>query len=370
MIGKMQFIVTSTVLPSDGFLAHYGIEGMRWGLRRFQNADGTLTPEGRERYHRAIARSVEKHRMLNDRDNNSKSVISAIHYARRNRNVNRVAKEIESVDSSSRERARANKAAAKARELEEKIIGRYGAIDKAPRRQASTLAELYAECDNAEKLAEAFYKELSDKHHEELMRATLKDMKVDVLDDGLEFLDAYLGGDPRATYDVPTLKDKIRDRIINGRQNTSKTVEVPEAEPEYIDKVKTKDGDTRYFYDKDELKVYKDRKSKSNEKNPDHLIKDTGAKDRKSISESERELGMAYANMRNNSKTDEEKDLKVASWEKARDKDLWNLDFLEAVQNSKILHKHNKVELLTEYAKFLDDPNDYWKNGRKKLEEV
>jgi hypothetical protein len=32
------------------YLAHYGIKGMRWGIRRFENADGTLTPAGKRRY--------------------------------------------------------------------------------------------------------------------------------------------------------------------------------------------------------------------------------------------------------------------------------------------------------------------------------
>ena len=32
------------------FLMHYGIKGQRWGVRRFQNEDGTLTEEGRNRY--------------------------------------------------------------------------------------------------------------------------------------------------------------------------------------------------------------------------------------------------------------------------------------------------------------------------------
>lgn len=31
-------------------LAHHGIKGQRWGIRRFQNEDGSLTPEGRARY--------------------------------------------------------------------------------------------------------------------------------------------------------------------------------------------------------------------------------------------------------------------------------------------------------------------------------
>lgn len=31
-------------------LYHHGIKGQRWGIRRYQNLDGTLTPAGRERY--------------------------------------------------------------------------------------------------------------------------------------------------------------------------------------------------------------------------------------------------------------------------------------------------------------------------------
>ena len=31
-------------------LAHHGIKGQKWGIRRFQNQDGSLTEEGRERY--------------------------------------------------------------------------------------------------------------------------------------------------------------------------------------------------------------------------------------------------------------------------------------------------------------------------------
>lgn len=32
------------------YLAHHGIRGMKWGIRRFQNADGTLTDAGKRKY--------------------------------------------------------------------------------------------------------------------------------------------------------------------------------------------------------------------------------------------------------------------------------------------------------------------------------
>lgn len=35
---------------SENELAHYGVRGQKWGVRRFQNPDGTLTAEGKARY--------------------------------------------------------------------------------------------------------------------------------------------------------------------------------------------------------------------------------------------------------------------------------------------------------------------------------
>ena len=35
---------------NDYRLYHHGILGQKWGVRRFQNADGTLTAEGKKRY--------------------------------------------------------------------------------------------------------------------------------------------------------------------------------------------------------------------------------------------------------------------------------------------------------------------------------
>lgn len=44
----------------NGVLYHHGIRGMRWGHRRFQNKDGTLTEAGKRRYASSIAKASRR----------------------------------------------------------------------------------------------------------------------------------------------------------------------------------------------------------------------------------------------------------------------------------------------------------------------
>jgi hypothetical protein len=41
-------------------LKHYGILGMKWGIRRYRNKDGSLTPAGKKRYDRDIQDNLSK----------------------------------------------------------------------------------------------------------------------------------------------------------------------------------------------------------------------------------------------------------------------------------------------------------------------
>lgn len=61
---------------SHGYLVHHGIIGQKWGVRRYQNADGSLTEAGKNRRNQSVytAKDLSKkydlldNRMYNDND--------------------------------------------------------------------------------------------------------------------------------------------------------------------------------------------------------------------------------------------------------------------------------------------------------------
>lgn len=51
----------------DNELRHYGVLGMKWGRRKYQNRDGTLTPAGKKRYNNELSKIKNEQKILKNK---------------------------------------------------------------------------------------------------------------------------------------------------------------------------------------------------------------------------------------------------------------------------------------------------------------
>lgn len=279
---------------SEDYLAHHGILGMKLGVRRYQNKDGSYTELGRKHYGHEKRQSQKQYGGLFTKKTPEEKTAAQERKARSK--INALKRQIEeNEDEILRNSSSADEYAKKAEEHRAIAAGYQKKSDEYTR--ANNTLEWFN--SNHSRKIQKLEKEI-----EKLQQKKMSEVKADpdILDDtirkakdsGVDFGDDPAPVRPKRSYDPERSETTLRDYAKSG-------------------------------------KVEKEMKSE-------------------------------FDKMRNNSKSDEEKDRKVASWEKARDKDLWDLNFLEAVQNSKALHEGDTTTLLREYAKYLDHPTEYFEN--------
>ena len=64
------------ILRADNYIEHHGVKGMHWGIRRYQNKDGSLTPAGQKR----LANKLEKYSQYRPEYRNRKMINKIMKY--------------------------------------------------------------------------------------------------------------------------------------------------------------------------------------------------------------------------------------------------------------------------------------------------
>lgn len=150
-------------MSNNVYLAHYGTKGQQWGLRRFQNEDGSLTPAGRERYGVGPARANKKvnlaelavyetgyrvNKIRKSLGNDARAIVSNVKTAAKERYTNPSKTIRREAAAAARERQRQAKAAEKSNKLEEKKERlAQKLVDKQNRK---TIADIKKALDDAE----------------------------------------------------------------------------------------------------------------------------------------------------------------------------------------------------------------------------
>jgi hypothetical protein len=167
---------------SDGF-AHHGIKGQRWGIRRYQNPDGSLTEAGRRRQYkhdyRKTGKAVEKFMRRETRDKKHGKDVSG-NYKNRKRVYNKISRDLKK-----------NPDMKKYIDTDNAL---YKSVSAAAKRQGIDPKQVVIDGDMAAELtklrnkAASAQKSIVNKYMDEYSSATLADMGVEDTDGGRDYV--------------------------------------------------------------------------------------------------------------------------------------------------------------------------------------
>lgn len=120
--------------PYPNELYHSGIKGQRWGVRRYQNPDGSLTPEGRKRYRNALTKR---------KNLESRATMSAMIYVDRKRRLEKQALKYKNLKEQGRDTTRAKAKLENARKAEKYWRSHSAEAREELEKHVSSMAKTY-----------------------------------------------------------------------------------------------------------------------------------------------------------------------------------------------------------------------------------